>query len=242
MFKINLREKREALQHLIAVNTELIFANGTICALHKELFCFAMMEIPEVELEEPSINDCSVLVNILRSKTAKAINFDLEKQRLEEMGRLKFEPMIKAIGDNGSIEEALKRYDIINTIKTGEHQIYTDTRGVEHAICSFSSQNEIILDMIRHMGQTEALQVYVGKDGHLWMKNHTTDHVISDPVSKISGEASIIFNDKSAALLKSSLLQTNEDEEAKGTSTVYLVDGSYAVITNKIATLIQTRV
>jgi len=242
MFKINLREKREALQHLVAVNTELIFANGTICALHKELFCFAMMEIPEIELSEPSINDCSVLVNILRSKTAKAINFDLEKQKLEEAGRLRFEPTIKALGDTGSVEEALKRYDIINTIKTGEHEVYTDTRGIEHTICSFSLQNEVILDMLRHMGQTEALQIFVGKDGHLWMKNHTTDHVISDPLSKISGEASIILNDKTVPLFKSSLLQTNEEEEAKGTSTVFLVDGAYAVITNKISTLIQTRV
>jgi len=234
---------------MLNVNTNLLFMDGIICAMHPQLYAFACVKSRKIKVgsENPIVNDCLPLKDRLKSRIIDRVSMCPERGFIEITSPYYFKPKIPIIEDDSLISEAMKRVSVIEDIKgVIAGNTFEDPRtGEDRAVSIIKIDNAVLSDMLAQIGSSDRLEIFTS-EGTLNMKNHSNGAEMAYEV-ECKLPAKVLLTEDSVKMLKSSLLQREElleDEEQteKQKSKIYLVDMCFMVVTNKASTIINSMV
>ena len=203
VYDVDLIDKKGIFFTLLSVNTDMLFMPGQICSLHKHGMCMVIYKDEEVDVEEPMVNDMSVLYNVLKSKTVTRASFSPEEGKIIVLKPFKWYPTIPRIRNEKyltEVEKSLRNMKTLKKVKDGGK--WKDRRGQNHTVARFTVDNIIFGDAIRRLEASESLQLRTGAD--LTMTNvKTTEKTIYEDIN--SAKARIYLSKDGRGLLLNAL-------------------------------------
>lgn len=240
MFEISLKEEKEALNHLLSINREIVFADRIMCALHPGLYAFSVIEHEDIKLDEPVICECSDLRDIIKSREIDKMTLIPELGKIEVQEPYELKANIKLLDSSSSIDESEKRYESLKEIEKGVEE-YLDRNNNTHRIASFTMSNSLFMDMLQRAGDADVMEISTGEK--LVFKNHTSGRQVKYSKMSPLPETSVLILEDCQEILGSSFLTKLEGEEVeRGRSQITMVDGSFIVVLNKARTIINSKV
>lgn len=157
-FALSLHKYRNALKHLLAMNKELVFVNGLICALHPGRYAFSAVKSGSFDSNDFSIRDCIDLDKMIDSKQFDEITVNLSAQEIAASKPYRFSvnvPAIDYVGDYFSeVNKRLEMIDQISSKKSGDSLTFPSS-GESHRLCFLEVDNAVLVDMIERVSRTE---------------------------------------------------------------------------------------
>jgi len=249
MFRINMKDEKDALKHALNISTKLVFVDGLICSLHDQMYAFTAIESPGVKIGEPVLSSCEGLPDMLKSKEAESISFYPEENRMQIERPYTFEEEMPTVDDDSKIGEVEKRWNILSQIdeelKDTQETIFVDKAGEEHDVFSFQISNSLMLDMLQRM-KKEDIEIMVSSEGLKIQSMIRKGRKATYNQIKSKKPVSVMILEDSYTSMTSAFLAKFEEKEqeviASGNSTIIIVDKCYMVIENRAKTIINSKV
>lgn len=250
IFKLSLKNYKQALAHLLSISDNLVFADGVICAVHNGLYAFGMIEDNSVKIAEPLVLDCSLLKDVIKSKEIATITFNIEGRKAETTEPYKFSVPLREIEDKTLIDECEKRFTVLKelegAIKELPSEEFTFVDKKNDRECNavwFKIKNGLILDMLKRVKAGKASDVEIEIGNSLLIKNNATGaRATYDRISASDKISIVTLEDCQPALESAFISKENEEEAEKDQSKVIIVDGCFLIVMNKASTIISSTV
>lgn len=204
MYDVDLIERKGIFFTLLSVNTDMLFMPGQVCSLHKHGMCMVIYKDEEIEIEEPMVNDMSVLYNVLKSKTITRATFVPEEGKITVRKPFKWYPTIPRIRNEKYLKEVEKSLKNMATLRKAKNKgKWRDRRGQKHTVAKFTVDNIIFGDAVRRLEASESLLLKTGQD--LTMTNvKTTEKTIYEDID--SAKTKIYLSKDGRGLLLNALI------------------------------------
>lgn len=118
MFKLNLVHTKGHIAYLFRLSEAFLFDDGMIHTMNESKIIYARLELPELEMKEPTYCDMRGLKDFMSSSTVSEILLDPEKGRMEvrtpiktkeDMGIIYDEEEIDSINSLSKLSDTLKK-------------------------------------------------------------------------------------------------------------------------------------
>jgi len=186
MFELDLVKLKNALNFLLEINGYWLFDKGRICALHDQKYVFSVLEEPKVRVKERVLNDASVFVQLLKSKTIVKLKVSPEAGYVIARRPYEYMPKIPVVENEDWLKETARYYRNLLKLDYSE-DVWKDDYGGEHELETFKIDNVELSDMLGMVGLSENLEITTGKK--LTLTNKRTGEIIRHP--KISTDKNV---------------------------------------------------
>lgn len=241
MFKMHLKRDKDAIKHLSTINKDFVFLNGAMCSMHPGLYAFGVFFSGDVSVDHPTVRECGDFIDgVIKSKEMDEIIFDVDGNKFSAVKPYKFMREMPEKDDaTDSIGEVEKRLGIISSIgEIGENSVFTDADGVDRNVALFEVDNAILLDMLQHMGEENDVTLTTGKQLTIETSTAVTELEFLKPLKEVS----IVITEDTLPFLKSAFIEPEMQTQnaERPTSKICIIDESFIIITNKVATIINS--
>lgn len=242
MFKMYLKRDKEALQHLLSINKQMIFLDGVVCSVHPGLFAFSAIFHKSIGSKRPVLADCAFLESFTKSKQLDEMIFDVEHGEFTVARPYKSGARIEEQADSGLLDEAYKRLEIIEGVKDLDPEAVFSAGNKDRTLSFFEIDNGIFLDMLQRVGIEENMEFTITKN-EVRIANSKAWAAFELP--GMNKEVSIILTEDTLPVLKSAFMEKEQAEigkEERTSSIICVVDESFVVVTNRASTIINSMV
>jgi hypothetical protein len=232
-FSLSLKENKTALKHLLAINGDLVFGNGVICALHKGLFMFSAIQVDC--RSDFTIRSCERLENMLSSKQFDKISIDLTNGKITATKPYRYSVGTPEKDDYmDMIEEVKTRLEIVDKLESAKSGLYHRRTGNDRPLSVIADvDTSILIDMIeRFDDQSEIMLETFGNT----VKLSSGQDEASCELEYSLPTTRVLIDEHETGIFKSSFLR-GEGESSK--SKLIIADSAFVLILNQAATIIS---